>query len=229
VSIVNSSPALERARHHEVSLSRRLGKNSIQLAAYTDHISNPALSGVGAVSMDGGYALPDIYSETFTYRGKNLDTQGVRFVMERKVNSNVTATVDYEFGGALEMQKSGVDLAEARDAMVTRDRHSISAKVSGTIPSSKTRWITSYRWTDGPALTPVDMFNGSPGQADPFLNIFLRQPIPGTSFLPGHMDAVLDLRNLLAQGYVPVVGQDGQTVYLVQSARAIRGGLAFTF
>jgi hypothetical protein len=43
------------------------------------------------------------------------------------------------------------------------------------------------------------------------------------------MDAVLDLRNLLAQGYIPVVAQDGQTVYLVQSARAIRGGLAFTF
>jgi hypothetical protein len=73
------------------------------------------------------------------------------------------------------------------------------------------------------------MFNVSPGQADPFLDIFVRQPVPGTSFLPGHMDAVVDLRNLLAQGYVPVLGQDGQTVYLVQSARAIRGGLAFTF
>jgi len=73
------------------------------------------------------------------------------------------------------------------------------------------------------------MFNSSPGQADPFLSVFLRQPIPGTSFLPVKMDAVLDLRNLLAQGYVPVVAQDGQTVYLVQSARAVRGGLAFTF
>jgi hypothetical protein len=39
----------------------------------------------------------------------------------------------------------------------------------------------------------------------------------------------VDIRNLLAQGYVPVLGQDGHTVYLVQSARAIRGGLAFTF
>jgi hypothetical protein len=61
------------------------------------------------------------------------------------------------------------------------------------------------------------------------LNIFLRQPIPGTGFLPGHMDAVVDIRNLLAQGYVPVIGQDGRTVYLVQSARTVRGGVAFTF
>ena len=29
------------------------------------------------------------------------------------------------------------------------------------------------------------------------------------------MEAMIDLRNLLAQGYVPVLGQDGQTVYLV--------------
>jgi hypothetical protein len=43
------------------------------------------------------------------------------------------------------------------------------------------------------------------------------------------MEAMLDLRNLLAQGYVPVMGQDGRTVYLVQSARSVRGGLAFVF
>jgi hypothetical protein len=43
------------------------------------------------------------------------------------------------------------------------------------------------------------------------------------------MDVVVEIRNLLAQGYVPVFGQDGRTVYLVQSARAVRGGLAFNF
>src|SRR5439155_5943 len=103
------------------------------------------------------------------------------------------------------------------------------AKFSGTLPGAKTRWMASYRWTDGPALTPVDMFNASAGQADPFLNLFVRQPIPKNAFLPCHMDAIVDVRNLLAQGYVPVMGQDGRTVYLVQSARAIRGGVAFTF
>ena len=41
--------------------------------------------------------------------------------------------------------------------------------------------------------------------------------------------AMVDVRNLLAQGYVPVLGNDGHTVYLVQSARSVRGGVAFTF
>ncbi len=73
------------------------------------------------------------------------------------------------------------------------------------------------------------MFNASRGQSDPFMNLFVRQPIPTLGFLPAHMEAVIDLRNLLAQGYVPVMGQDGQTVYLVQAARSIRGGVTITF
>ncbi len=78
------------------------------------------------------------------------------------------------------------------------------------------------------ALTPVDLFNTSPGAADPYLNLFVRQPIP-SKFIAGHMELLVDIRNLLAQGYVPVIGSDGQTVYLVQSARSVRGGLAFNF
>ena len=84
-------------------------------------------------------------------------------------------------------------------------------------------------WVNGQALTPVDMFNASAGQSDPFLNLFIRQRIPTLGFLPTHLEALVDLRNLLAQGYVPVMGQDGQTVYLVQAARSIRGGVSFTF
>jgi len=122
-----------------------------------------------------------------------------------------------------------LSLGNARESMKVRNRETVAAKVSGGVPHAKTRWIASYRWTSGTALTPVDMFDDSPGRTDPYLGLFLRQPIPGTGFLPGHMDAVVDIRNLLAQGYVPVMGHDGRTVYLVQAARSIRGGVAFTF
>jgi hypothetical protein len=73
------------------------------------------------------------------------------------------------------------------------------------------------------------MFNASPGQTGAFLSLLIRQPIPSLGFLPAHMDAVIDLSNLLAEGYVPVMGQDGQTVYLVQAARAVRGGVSISF
>lgn len=229
MSVANFSPALERARHQELSVSQRVGKTNVQFAVYADRLVDPALTGVGEPSGDSGEALPDIYSGTFTYQGSDLETRGMRVVLQRKLASDITATLDYAYGGVLDLANPDVSLDDARQWMVTRNRHALAGKVSGTLPRCKTRWIASYRWINGEALTPVDMFNASPGQADPYLNLFLRQPIPGTRFLPGRMEALVDVRNLLAQGYVPVMGQDGRTVYLVQSARAVRGGVTFTF
>jgi hypothetical protein len=229
VSMAGFTSTIERAHHHEVSLSQRMGNTNLQIAMYSDRVADPALTGVGDVASDSGEVLPDFYSGTFTYRGKDLDAQGMRVVLQRKLASDLTATLDYGYGGVLDLSKSDIALQDARRDTYVRNRHTASAKFSGTLPGIKTHWTTSYRWISGQALTPVDMFNESAGQSDPYLNILLRQPIPGTGFLPGHMDAVIDVRNLLAQGYVPVMGQDGRTVYLVQSARSVRGGVAFTF
>jgi hypothetical protein len=229
ISLVAFAPGVESAHHNEVSLSRRLGNTSFQVAVFSDRISNTALMGVGDVSSIGGEVLPDVYSGTFTYRGSDLSTRGMRAVLERKVNSDLRATLDYSYGGVLDLGGSSRQLETTRGSLRTVSRHAMTGKMSGTVPRAKTKWIASYKWTSGQALTPVDMFNVSAGQADPFLNLFVRQPIPSMGFLPGHMEALLEIRNLIAQGYVPVMGRDGQTLYLVQSARSVRGGVAFTF
>jgi Carboxypeptidase regulatory-like domain len=229
LSMAGFAPSLERAHHQELALSHREGRTSMQLAMYSDRVTDPALTGVGDFSETNPDVLPDVYSGTFTYQGRNFETHGMRLVLERKVASDVSATFDYGYGGVLELEKPEMSLADAREGNVVRYRHAFAAKLSGCAPHTKTHWIASYGWTGGRALTPVDMFNASAGQTEPFLSFFLRQPVPGTGALPGHMDVLLEIRNLLAQGYVPVFGQDGRTVYLVQSARAVRGGVAFSF
>lgn len=226
VSLLGYSPKIERAHHQEVSLSRRLGKNSVQVAVFSDRVVDPALTGIGEVSAAGGYLLPDISSGTFSYAGKTLDANGLRVVLQHKFSSDLAATIDYAYGGALELSRADVPLQDVQSFISTQRHHAVAGKLSGTLPYTHTRWITSYRWVNGTVMTPVDMFNASAGQSDPYLNVFIRQPIPAFG---GHMEAIVDIRNLLAQGYVPVLGRDGQTVYLVQSARAIRGGIAFTF
>ena len=45
----------------------------------------------------------------------------------------------------------------------------------------------------------------------------------------GRLEASADLRNLLAQGYLPLAAGDGRRLLLVQSPRALRGGLSFIF
>jgi hypothetical protein len=229
VSLSNFATELERAHHQELNLSRRLGNNSVQVAVFDDRIENAALFGAGSVTAASGSLLPDIYSGTFTYDGGTLNSDGLRVVLARKMRSDLTATLDYSSGGVLNLTKPGANIQDAEQAITTVRRQAVAAKLSGKLNRTHTRWIASYRWVNGQALTPVDMFNASPGQADPYLNLFIRQPIPTLGFLPGHMEALIDVRNLLAQGYVPVMGQDGQTVYFVQSARSVRGGVTITF
>jgi hypothetical protein len=136
--------------------------------------------------------------------------------------------MDYSSGGAITAQSLST-WQSLPQSLATARRHSVAAKFSGQIPGSGTRWIASYKWTGGNTLSTVDSFNTSAGQADPYLSIFIRQPLPCVGFMPAKMDALLDIRNLLAEGYQPITGQDGHTIYMVQSARVLRGGLAFTF
>lgn len=230
LSVENFATKVESAHHQEVSLSHRVGDNTdVQVAVFSDRIDNTALLGAGEVTASGGYLLPDVYSGTFSYSGGNLSGGGLRLVLQRKFCSDLSATFDYAYGGALDLTRPDAELQQARQWIGTERRHAIAAKLSGNLPGTHTRVIASYRWLNAPALTPVDMFNASPGQTDPFFSLVIRQPIPNLGFLPAHMEALIDLRNLLAEGYVPVMGRDGQTVYLVQAARSIRGGVAINF
>ncbi|HYN15360.1 MAG TPA: carboxypeptidase-like regulatory domain-containing protein, partial [Terriglobales bacterium] len=113
VSLRGDHALLERAHHHELSVSRRIGNNNVQVAAYSDHIRDAALVGVGEVTADSGQFLPDVYSGTFTYNGGDLSTQGVRVVVERKFLPNLTATLDYGYGGVLALPASGISWQEA--------------------------------------------------------------------------------------------------------------------
>ncbi|PYY11875.1 MAG: hypothetical protein DMG61_17810 [Acidobacteria bacterium] len=231
MSVVAFAPALERDRHQEISLSRKHGDTKFQAAFFFDRVSNLALTGSGDVSSIASDVIPDVSSDTFTFNGGNLETRGFRLVAEHTFSPELTALLDYAYGGAVTAPdwNSTGSWAEVREALHVENAHSVTAKLNGAIPESGTRWAASYKLISSNAVTPVDLFNASPGHADPFFSFVIRQPIPGGSFIPGHVEAVLNVRNLLAQGYRPFLSPDGRTLYLVQSARAVRGGLAFTF
>ncbi|MGA3126405.1 MAG: TonB-dependent receptor [Candidatus Korobacteraceae bacterium] len=221
---------VERASHNEISISQRLGANKFQLALFADEIHNAALTGTGAVfTQDANFLIDDPFSGNFYYNGGNFRTQGVRAVYSHPVANGLDATLDYAYGGVLTAPESLLQVSQTSTALITAKRHSAAAKLSGTAPATKTRVIASYRWLSGSALTPVDLFNASAGQTDPYLSFFIRQPLPAMHILPSGLEALIDVRNLLAQGYRPVLSADGSTVYLVQGTRCIRAGLAFSF
>jgi len=82
-------------------------------------------------------------------------------------------------------------------------------------------------WISGATLSRLDAFGEAAYQMDPNLHVSLRQPLPG--FGPaGRWEVLADFGNLLAQGYMPVNGQESR-IMLVPVLRSFRGGVSFQF
>jgi hypothetical protein len=109
-------------------------------------------------------------------------------------------------------------------------RQSVTARLAGVAPRSGTHFIASYQWTDNRlAVTPGNLYSTQTVRPVPGLNLYIRQPLPTYLNLPWRMEATADLRNLLAQGYLPLGVPDGRQVLLMQTPRSFRGGLSFIF
>ena len=108
-----------------------------------------------------------------------------------------------------------------------RHTQTYSISLSGTLEGSGTHWRATYRWQPEATVTSVASF--SENAAEPYLNLQLRQPIRLRRDGMGGIEALLNLRNLLAQGYQPYLLSDGSLLVFAQSQRGVSGGLAFTF
>jgi len=76
-------------------------------------------------------------------------------------------------------------------------------------------------------LMPAHFFVTQASTQDLGINLYVRQPLPFNG-MPWRMEATADLRNLLAQGYLPLGGPAFRSV-LTNSPRSLRGGLNFIF
>jgi hypothetical protein len=157
---------------------------------------------------------------------------GYLAAVTQQLNEDLSATAGYQYAGALApgaaVMTQGAD--ELRSSMRKTQRGAAFVRVTGKSPFTGTHFTSSYQWTDYSVISPVHLSLTQRGTIDPGFNVFLRQPIPGVpSVFSGRLEATADLRNLLAQGYVPIFSPDGRQVFLIQSPRSLRGGLSFIF
>jgi hypothetical protein len=112
--------------------------------------------------------------------------------------------------------------------MIHAGRRQVAAsRFSATVPGSGTRIVASYQWMGGRrAAMEGNVYSIDSMEPLPGINILIRQPIPG---FRRHVEANADIRNMLAQGYLPLSAAAGQRILLVQNPRSVRGGLSFTF
>jgi hypothetical protein len=108
-------------------------------------------------------------------------------------------------------------------------RYAATTRVTATSPWTGTHMIASYQWTnDHRWIVPGNLYSTQAIRQTPGLNLYIRQPIPAFG-LPWRMEATADLRNMLAQGYLPVSMTNGQHLLLVETPRSFRGGVSFIF
>jgi len=97
--------------------------------------------------------------------------------------------------------------------------------LSGTLEGTGTKWRASYRWQPADTVTAIAPY--SIGAIEPYFNLHFRQPIAAHSG-GVNVEALLNVSNLLAEGYRPYLTNSG-TVVFAQDQRGIGAGVAFTF
>ncbi len=226
VLLRNGRPVFEGGWHEEMGLERKLGETAIVVAAlFHDRSRHTAVFGRGDVSSPEFFQ--DYFSDAFAYDGGASRSWGTRIAYRQKFPGDLEATLLYAWAGVLAPDQAAEGI-ELRDALQTRYRHSLAARVSARMPRWGTQLSASYKWINGQAVSRQDNFGEISYQVDPYFNLSVRQPLPEFLFFSRKFEALADFRNLLAQGYVPVSTAEGQLL-LIPSMRTVRGGLNFQF
>lgn len=231
ISMREGRAKIQRGEEYEVTYSRKVGSRTFHFSGYREAVQNLALSLMAPQGFFGAAdVLPDLFSGSSIFNVGNFGSTGATVAVTQNLGPHVTATVMYGASGALtvgnqELVSNSPD--ELRSMIRQGRRQSATGRITATIPHSGTHLIASYQWSgDRRWLTPGNLYSTQSYRSMPGMNLYIRQPIPG---LGKRVEATVDLRNLMAQGYLPLSTSDGQSLLLVQNPRSFRGGLSFIF
>ncbi len=229
-SIRNGKLVLERGLHQEIGWTRQTDASEMSVTVFSDAMQNPVLEAMsGPAGEDENGALVDNASGMMRAAGPNYTSQGITARYDRRLPGGNNLRLSYGSSNALVMPAlpRPAELAQVLGAAHPRYVQTYSISLSGTLDGTGTRWRASYRWQPEDTVTEVAPYAEDASQ--PYMNIRLRQPIHVSRDGCAGIEALLDVRNLLAQGYHPFLLRDGSMVVFAQGQRSIRGGLAITF
>ena len=236
------SNTLEHGLHQEIRLRHKMEHGaSWQVSAYRERVEHPLVQGSGWISDQeaaSGDLLIDPVSAIFRTAGNSFSGSGFAGELRMPIGQALAISAAVAAGPALantSVNAPATELTSATELTVEQSLNALRPRLTpavtlgaeGTLAPTHTYWRASYRWQPADTVTPVNSFAVRSGDA--YLNVFLRQPIRVGRILPGGLQAVVDVRNLVAQGYTPFITNDGSTLFFAQADRSVEGGVAFTF
>ena len=228
---------IEDGLHQELLLQQCLRGWTGELSVFHDRLRAPMVEGLvkgpvkgNEAALDAANVLYDPETGLIAVSGQGYGGGGVMAVLRDQLSRDTWVSLRYALGEAASTQDASLAseslAAPALPTFVARKSSAVSISAQTQFASTGTTVRASYRWQPLNTLTAVAPF--SPDAPDAYLGLYLRQPLHPRGG-GSKVEAVLDVRNLLAQGYRPFLSQDGSTVYFAQSQRCIAGGLSFSF
>lgn len=227
VSYSNDRMVLQRTLTYELGYQKTAGSRTYAVSLFSEDTANGRVNVAGDTDvLSSGSLLSDGVSKTMIYDIGSYKRTGAL--------ASVTQTVgDFlEFSGAYG-RMGGFTTAstfEPQAALLDQGPRNVAdATVKARIPRCGMKLRANYGWVENGALVPAHVFTTQNMDLMPGLNILIRQPLPSLFGMPGHLELTADVRNILAQGYLPVDAGGGHNLLIVQSPRGLRGGLNFIF
>ena len=231
LSVSDSHLTVERTQNLEIGYERVAGSRTYSMGAYDESVSNASFMLSGPTDfISAADLLPDLGSHSNIFNIGSFHRTGYNAGVKQTLGDHAEVSVMAGRAGVLTTpgtEGSYTDSQALRAGIRQAQRAWVTIRVAGTVPGSGTRIAANYGWTDFRVLMPVHLYVTQTGSQDIGVNIHVRQPLPLIR-VPWRMEATADLRNLLAQGYLPLGGTGGRSV-LTNSPRLVRGGLNFIF
>lgn len=212
---------LEHGIHQELAWSRDTGSTIASAAYFHDRVDDPVLQGLASSSAFQSAGLPagyDSASGMLREAGNSFSTEGIQVSMDHDFGL-LDACISLTDADALSLVAGALQgLPQTR----TANAQLASLSLRGVVAPTRTRWKAAYGEESHGVLVPISAFNLD--GPEPYLDVSIRQPLHTSN-----LEAVVEVRNLLAQGYHPFLAPDGETIFFMQVPRSLQGGLVFTF
>lgn len=226
-SLRDSHLQLQRTQNIEVGYVKVAGPRTLGVSAFHEDVRDGRLSVAGDLSsLSSGDVLPDVSTDTSIYNIGSYSRNGVMALVNQKIGDGLEVMVAGGTEGGF--TRTGEFGSEASILLQCREHALALVGVRSTLPRLNTRINANYEHVADNAIVPRHTFSTQQLYAGPGLNVLIRQPLPSI-FGVGRLEISADLRNLLAQGYMPFAGANGHQTLVVQAPRAVRGGLNFIF
>lgn len=230
ISERNGELELERTQNYELGYQKTTDGRTYAVSGFYERVSNGRLNVAGDLSsLDAGDLYSDGISKLSSLNIGQYNRSGFLASVDQRVNNSLDFTMAFaRLGG---FTGPSEDLADVTTAQFLNEKmHNVaSAGGKARLPIIGTQITASYGWVDAQAAIPTHYFTTQNAAALPGVNVLVRQPLPSILGMAGRLELTADLRNLMAQGYVPVSMPNGQHLLVLGAPRAIRGGLKFTF